>query len=421
MKNESNETTKYFTGIFLLILFCATFASAQRIDYVRREAQASPAVKKRLTDLRGEIQTRKLRYRIGYTMAADAATEGLTGLIQPPNLTAQAKQQNARARQQLAEDNRRRIEFETRTGIKLTELKIAPNAKSKSFDWRNHGITTKVQNQNPCGSCWAFGSLAAYESNYQMRNGEKLDMSEQQILDCGKAGTCKGGWHTDVYNYLIATGGAGESVYAPYTAAQNASCTLKADFSSWLRAVAWGYVTDETIPGSVYQRMPTVAELKEALIERGPLAVAMLATDDFSFYAGGVFEEKRKSGEKYFDSWNKKTFDVGDEGTIFGTQDGNKYYAVNHVVTLIGWDDAQGAWLIKNSWGTGWGEEGYAWIKYNNDNIGYAAAWVKATNVKVPPTFNIKDVKVDPNTKIDPKIQVKPVPTPIKIPVPTKP
>lgn len=412
---------KQITALSALIVSFATAGFGQRVDYVKREAQASPVIKKKLADLRGEIQARKLRYTIGYTVAADAKTEGLTGLITPTNLTAQAKQQNARARQQLAEDERRRIEFERRTGNKLMELKITPNAKSKSFDWRSEGITTKVQNQNPCGSCWNFGALAAYESSYQMRNSEKLDLSEQQILDCGKAGTCKGGWHTDVYNYLISTGGIGESLYAPYTAAKNDSCTLKADFNSWLKAVAWGYVTDETIPGSIYQRMPTIDELKQSLIERGPLAVAILATDEFSFYTGGVFEEKRKTGETYFDSWNKKTFDVADGGTMIGTQDGNKYYAVNHVVTLIGWDDAQGAWLIKNSWGTGWGEEGYAWIRYNADNIGYAAAWVKATNLKIPPTFNINDQKIDPNQKVDPKIQIKPTPIPIKIPISKKP
>ena len=58
---------------------------------------------------------------------------------------------------------------------------------------------------------------------------------------------------------------------------------------------------------------------------------------------------------------------------------------LNHAVTLIGWDDSKSAWLIKNSWGTGWGdtcgfgtERGYMWISYTSDNIGYAAAWVQA-------------------------------------------
>lgn len=111
-----------------------------------------------------------------------------------------------------------------------------------------------------------------------------------------------------------------------------------------MRSRTWGYV----IAGG----SPSVRELKEALCEFGPSAVSVRATDAFAAYTGGVFNE-------------------------------NASGAVNHAVTLIGWDDQKEAWLIKNSWHTNWGstcgygnERGYMCIRYGCNKIGYAAAWV---------------------------------------------
>lgn len=88
------------------------------------------------------------------------------------------------------------------------------------------------------------------------------------------------------------------------------------------------------------------------MCKNGPLAVAVNVTANFQSYTSGVFNENDNSG-------------------------------INHGVTLIGWDDNRNAWLIKNSWGTNWGDNGYMWINYNSNNIGYAAAWVKAKNESI--------------------------------------
>ena len=96
--------------------------------------------------------------------------------------------------------------------------------------------------------------------------------------------------------------------------------------------------------------MPTVAQLKKALIEHGPLVAPIIYDECLWRYRGGVFNEKNSG-------------DVG------------------HVVLLVGWDDAKGAWLVKNSWGEEWGEKGFGWIKYGSNNIGMFAAWIDAVGI----------------------------------------
>ena len=92
--------------------------------------------------------------------------------------------------------------------------------------------------------------------------------------------------------------------------------------------------------------MPTVEQLKAALVEHGPLAVTLNADNCFTVYKGGVFN-------------------------------GHNKYSPNHVLVLIGWDDSKRAWLIKNSWGVEWGEQGFGWIEYGSNSIGKFAAWIQ--------------------------------------------
>jgi cathepsin L len=94
-----------------------------------------------------------------------------------------------------------------------------------------------------------------------------------------------------------------------------------------------------------------VDQIKQALCDHGPVAVAMEATRLFQAYTGGVYNEPGISG-------------------------------INHAVTIVGWDDSNQAWIVKNSWGMGWGEAGYFRIRYGSNTIGYAAAWVEAPSAK---------------------------------------
>ncbi|MBK8262779.1 MAG: hypothetical protein IPK80_15770 [Nannocystis sp.] len=199
-----------------------------------------------------------------------------------------------------------------------------------------------IRDQSKCGSCWAFAAMGAFETSQRLVNGVTADLSEQRVLDCatanGKdAGSCKGGWYSDVFEWLAAAGTVPHEHIDPY-AAQERTCSTQA--ASSFKAKAWGWVSPKQLD-------PSVTEIKEAICKYGPVATTVNATKAFVAYTGGVFDER-------------------DPGII------------NHAVVLVGWDDQRGAWLMRNSWGTKWGEGGYMWIKYDANSVGRYSAWVLA-------------------------------------------
>ncbi len=127
----------------------------------------------------------------------------------------------------------------------------------------------------------------------------------------------------------------------PYTAT-NGTCRLVPHHE---RLSSWGSVAGQTVP--------SVAALKQAIYDYGPIAVAVCANSAMSSYRGGVFT-------------------------------GPSCTTVNHAVILTGWDDTGGYWYMKNSWGTGWGESGYMRIQYGVSQIGYNAAYVTYQGSGVP-------------------------------------
>jgi len=287
-----------------------------------------------LQTLRQQIASQRLTFQVGYTTAADFRIEQITGGRVPADLPQQIHAANAAS-----------LEFVRR--LRAMPLAVpACSAAAPKWDWRQANGATAVKDQGACGSCWDFATIGAFEGSWRIRNNQIINASEQDILDCNPWGySCAGGWWA--FPELINPGVATEASY-PYTHVKGACRSVARPY----HAAAWGYVgTDHNIP--------SVAALKQALCMHGPLSVAVNATSAFQHYTGGVFNEHNVS-------------------------------TVNHGVTLIGWDDSKQAWLIKNSWGTGWGsncdygsptDRGYMWIAYTSNNIGYAAAWVHAAQV----------------------------------------
>jgi hypothetical protein len=295
-----------------------------QVYYKQRELQASPQIKAKLQQLRQQIAANKWKFTVGYTEAMDYNLHEITGMQEPVNLQQLIIAQNARA------------------AAFLKALPPPPPAMAvcaatnRSFDWRQANAVTPVKHQFQCGSCWAFATHGAFESSWQLINGETIDTSEQDTLDCSGKGSCGGGYRA--FDYLIDKGTATEAGY-PYKAKKGICNT---SINRPFRAEMWGYVGAGSSLGDV-------AKIKEALCRFGPLTVSVNANEFFQAYdGGGVVFEACTSGD------------------------------TNHAVTLVGWDDTKQAWLIKNSWGTRWGENGYMWIAYGCNKIGYNATWVYA-------------------------------------------
>ncbi len=222
---------------------------------------------------------------------------------------------------------------------------IARNADMKAFNWRDIGKMTSVKDQKNCGSCWAFSAIGVYEAVFKIMKNTELDLSEQYAVDrmegktaAGKTfdcGSCGGGNTPFLHKSMITSGIPTESEF-PYQAK---------DGSSANKVPSLTYKV--SMQGYVALKNPTLRQIKEALCKYGPLYSSVLVTDLFMAYGSGVYDAVIPAGQ------------------------------TNHAIIIVGWDDAKGAWLIKNSWGADWGEEGYMWIKYGCAGIGTTATWIR--------------------------------------------
>jgi len=223
-----------------------------------------------------------------------------------------------------------------------------------SFDWRNYnGLDwiTPVKNQSGCGSCWAFATLGVVEAFFNISaNDPAVDenLAEQYLVSdcCTACGDCGGGHHGNALEYVRASGVTDEVCY-PYIAA-NSLCSARCpDWASRLYFV----------PNKQYQYLIDANYIKNAMTNNGPVAVSM------GYGAGG--------DPDYGGYWDgdiyRCTNDYGDGGET-GT---------NHALLAVGYDDAGGYWIIKNSWGATWNGDGYFKVGYNECNIDYKrASWV---------------------------------------------
>ncbi|XP_034036352.1 cathepsin L1 isoform X2 [Thalassophryne amazonica] len=211
-------------------------------------------------------------------------------------------------------------------GKNTSARKLRENARKLdawAVDYRNMGYVTAVKDQGFCGSCWAFSTTGAIEGQIYKNTGRLISLSEQNLVDCSRPyGTygCSGAWMANAYDYVVSNGLQSETSY-PYTSVDTQPCFYDSN-------LAVAHIRD-------YRFIPKGDEqaLADAVATIGPITVAFDADhSSFLFYSSGIYEEPNCNPNN-----------------------------LSHAVLLVGYgsEGGQDYWIIKNSWGSSWGEGGY--------------------------------------------------------------
>jgi len=251
--------------------------------------------------------------------------------------------------------------------LKTNPRSLAPPPKiDPKWDWREQGFVTPVKNQGSCGACWAFAAVGAYESAYAITNNQWAYVSEQELLECtfADANCITGAWHQQAFLYMQYLGLIDSDRYF-YTGVKGA-CT--ANFPREYFVLNWGYVGQSD--NKVTELIPSDAALKKAIRQYGPVATGVLTTH---------WDAYRKIDDRGVQ--NPSWYTDFPNGVFKGQPSDNNPQHVDHEVLIVGWDDTvgdHGVWIIKNSWGTSWGDGGYMNLSYGSNNIGFGSSWVVA-------------------------------------------
>jgi len=201
----------------------------------------------------------------------------------------------------------------------------------RSLDWiEKANLNSYVENQGECGSCWAFATAQAIEAAFYLKYGKTIHLSKQQLVDCEKNSKgCSGGMLHTAMDYIKENGIESENEY-PYNMIENKYCKYSSEkvitkLDSYELCAEDDCSTDENLYSA---------------LEKGPVAAAVDGSEHFMLYMGGIFDKPCEE--------------------------------LNHAILLVGYhkkenesDDSY--WIVKNSWGEKWGENGFIKIKHSKN------------------------------------------------------
>uniref|UniRef100_A0A1B6EMQ3 Cathepsin L n=1 Tax=Cuerna arida TaxID=1464854 RepID=A0A1B6EMQ3_9HEMI len=204
-----------------------------------------------------------------------------------------------------------------------------------NVDWRKKGAVTKVKNQGRCGSCYTFSATGSLEGQHYLKSKKLVSLSEQNLVDCSKKEGnhgCHGGLPDFAFHYIQKNHGIDTEASYPYEALDNKTCRYNPKNSG------------ATVNGIVDIPSGSEKALQQAVAKIGPISVGIDAKhDSFQNYKGGVYKEPDCSKTK-----------------------------LNHAVLVVGYGSLKNEgdyWIVKNSWGTNWGMNGYILMARNNNNM----------------------------------------------------
>jgi len=333
-------------SIFIILILSSFVTSGIEIldnpnfDYIKTNEYdfnyKNPLTNKDISFLQQKVNEEDLTFEVGETSATKVYLDQLCGFVQPDIVGYSYNLNN-----------------DLKSSYDLPE----------TFDWQDpqghkdltQNCITPVKDQKGCGSCWAFSVVAALESSILINDKKTVDLSEQWLISCNKEilengdpwGCAGGNFTANDYHSGERIGkcdgyGAVLESDFPYVA-YNAPCN--GPYVHPYAIDSWFYV-DQNTPYD-----PSIEDIKQAIYDCGPVSSAVYANDLFRAYTGGVFN------------------DGGPEDP----------FNLNHAVLIVGWDDTMGqngGWIIKNSWGESWGEDGYMRIAYDSHNIGRFANYI---------------------------------------------
>lgn len=225
-------------------------------------------------------------------------------------------------------------------------LAVGLEAVPTSVDWRTKGAVTKVKDQGSCGSCWAFSTTEEVESQAFMATGTLPVLSTQQIVACDTTDQgCNGGDTVTAYKYIQKVGGLDTAADYPDTSSSGGRTgTCKWDKKEVVKVTGFSYATPPCTSGTCKKQDEDA--VAAALAAKGPVSICVNA-GDWDLYSSGVYSASCAGGASDLD----------------------------HCVQLVGYNKENSAkpyWIVRNSWNTDWGVDGYMYLEMGKNLCGVA-------------------------------------------------